>query len=1671
MFRAFDPAMDSLVAIKTLVGDADPELLIRFRNEAAAARKLQHKNIITVYDFGEEGRVPYIVMELLNGEDLDRTIRSGRPLSLLQKMLIMSEVAEGLNYAHTHGVVHRDVKPANIMLLSNGSVKIMDFGIALVTQATGQRLTPQGTIMGSFRYMAPEQFEGLPSDELCDIFAFGVIYSQLLTGRHPFEASEAAAVMRKIIRAEPLPIQELCPACPAPLEQILHRLLHKDRDLRYHSLEEVQFDIEPILLDLQKTHTVELLERARYLVAHEQADAAQAAVKEILRLDPGNTGARELRELLQHQQQRKLTHARVEALLKTGREKLEQQEFSGAIESFESALRLDRSNAELQKLIQQARSAMERVERARILLDDARRSLSARDLTGAYSKATEAQRLDPRNSDTVVLLELIQRERETHEREQRLQEGLSRAKSSLMLQAFDEAIALLMQLQPDYPQSTEVAELLAKARREKSLQAQRQRLLVGLEHGKDLLRHQRLADAVHVLEQLDREFHEVVAVHELLSYAREELAKQRRAEAVARAGEDARASLGAQQFDRAIETLKNALQSFPGEDSLLSLLQSIISAKAESERRNALAEALRSSQALVAHQRYQEALACIDAFTSRHGADTALSDLHKRAQAQFELQQRIDAIGRVLGEARGLIEQGRDSTATHLLHEATARFPGEPEIAALLEVAQTKLVEHRRAEAVRHAVNEAAGLTKTLHFDRALEVVSEGLKKYPDDPELTRCLEATRLARSNHQRQMEKREAIERIRRMYQAGRYADALSEISGRLSAAPDDAELLGLKSQIEADWEARERREAVQQVLAQAQALLNQNRHPEAVSLLEASLRDYPDDADLRSLLDRVNAENLARQRAEALRQCVTTSEDLTKALQFDGALEILQQALLQYPGEDVLIRVRAATLAARAAHQREQVRRQAIEQAESLHREGCFAEALIVVDSALRDHPDDPSLLAARKEVQTAWERHERQNAVAQMLSEAQGLLNQGFIEPAISFLETTLRRYPGDSGLTSALASAREMLAARRREEDVRQRINEAEELAAALHFDRAIKTLDKGLQSYPGDPEFLRSRQAIVAARAAHSQAKIRQETLQRVDKLHHRERFDDALQLLKSVLSQLPEDPDLLAAKARIESDWEARKRSDAVEQVLGQAQRLLSQGLHDRAMLLIEDSLRQYPEHPGLSSLLARTRQELQARLEAEQARLREVALQRARPVTPAPPSSPVLETAALPRPPARWLMVLAATAALAVLTVGVVMVWRPLHPRMVSLEVRSEPPGATVQINERSCGTPTCRFDLPPGTYRIEARMSGFRPAERSVTLDARKPMEPVAISLQPEPLPVVEQPKPREARASKHVGTLVVRTDPVGAEVFIDGVNNGRTDRTGVLQLSLSAHEHSVRVERMGFRTPGQQRLMITEGSTVVIPFTLTPQNVQVNQQGLQEGKTAPPQPIPSGAPKPSDAAKAPDPAALEWEQVRNSRDPEVIEAYLRKYPASPHIAEAQTRIEDLVWNNVNQTDINALRDFVGKYPRGAHAAEARLTIEKLDWEAVQRIAAERDTARQATAEQLNRDRQSIIKALQRFSAAIESQNAEEIKAIFPNMSLADLKPFQQKDVKFEVSLQMLSNPEITGDKATVECKRAVVTTYRGRVRPPKVDHVQVNLDRSGGSWIIVSLIPR
>ncbi len=247
VFRARDPALKREVAIKTC-RFSTPGLAERFEREAEIAARLDHPNITVVHDVGVDadprlGAVPYLVQELLAGEDLNRVIAARRPLQLAQRLDVLVQVARGLAYAHERGVVHRDVKPANVRLLPDGRVKIMDFGIARLA-AGGSQGTQTGALLGTVAYMAPEQIEGRTADLRSDVFSFGVLAYELLTYRCPFVAESGAALMYEVLQRDPEPLTAVWPQCPPRLAAIIARCLAKSPAARYASAAALAAELE-----------------------------------------------------------------------------------------------------------------------------------------------------------------------------------------------------------------------------------------------------------------------------------------------------------------------------------------------------------------------------------------------------------------------------------------------------------------------------------------------------------------------------------------------------------------------------------------------------------------------------------------------------------------------------------------------------------------------------------------------------------------------------------------------------------------------------------------------------------------------------------------------------------------------------------------------------------------------------------------------------------------------------------------------------------------------------------------------------------------------------------------------------------------------------------------------------------------------------------------------------------------------------------------------------------------------------------------------------------------------------------------------------------------------------------------------------------------------------------
>ncbi len=256
VYKAEDPALDRIVALKTIIlsDDADgrKDYHKRFFVEAKASARLTHPQIITVYDFGEEDDLAYMAMEFLKGTEL-RTRMAKGAISVPEAVHIAEQVAEGLGYAHEHGVVHRDIKPSNIMLLPHEQVKIMDFGIARMR--TSDHKTSTGLVLGTPKYMSPEQVTGAAIDHRSDIFSLGVVLYEMLTRSRLFSGEDTPQIFYNVVNVQPTPPSRLNPEVPPMLDFVLERALKKDPGVRYQDAFELAADLRSCMIELVDRET------------------------------------------------------------------------------------------------------------------------------------------------------------------------------------------------------------------------------------------------------------------------------------------------------------------------------------------------------------------------------------------------------------------------------------------------------------------------------------------------------------------------------------------------------------------------------------------------------------------------------------------------------------------------------------------------------------------------------------------------------------------------------------------------------------------------------------------------------------------------------------------------------------------------------------------------------------------------------------------------------------------------------------------------------------------------------------------------------------------------------------------------------------------------------------------------------------------------------------------------------------------------------------------------------------------------------------------------------------------------------------------------------------------------------------------------------------------------
>ena len=464
VYRAFDKHLGREVAIKTITEGfaGDPEMLERFYREAAKTGMLKHSNIVTVYDLGEQEGFPYIVMEYVAGEALDRIIQSARPLPLVSRLKIIEQVCSALAYAHRNDVIHRDVKPANVIVQPDGVAKLLDFGIA--RQEKQERgLTRTGNVIGTIHYMAPERLRDRAFDGRCDIFSAGVMLYQLLTGQLPFNG-EDFSVVQKLLNEQHPPLSNYLHDYPAALDAILDRSLAKDPDNRYGSADEMAAEIYAVADEVKKSQVLEIFQQAELLVKDEEYIKARELLLQVTKLDAQHTKARQLLVLVQQNLALRQRAGQIRELKFQAEAALHERQYDVAIGHVEEALRLDPSSSELAEMLESVRRKKQARERIEGYLRQADGARSRGDLEAAQSIIGKALDLDKEDSRVRAAYAAIIQLAEQSARLAKTRQLLESARSEMGGRRFTAAMKLLSDVEQIDPSNPEVISLLKQAK-------------------------------------------------------------------------------------------------------------------------------------------------------------------------------------------------------------------------------------------------------------------------------------------------------------------------------------------------------------------------------------------------------------------------------------------------------------------------------------------------------------------------------------------------------------------------------------------------------------------------------------------------------------------------------------------------------------------------------------------------------------------------------------------------------------------------------------------------------------------------------------------------------------------------------------------------------------------------------------------------------------------------------------------------------------------------------------------------------------------------------------------------------------------------------------------------------------------------------------------------------
>jgi hypothetical protein len=1674
VYRAHDAALNRTVAIKMLKrADAGPgkvhQLEQFFNRELRATASLQHRNIVTVYESGEQDGNPYLVMECLDGEPVSRVIAERRPMPIVDKLELFVQVCDGLQHAHDRKpqVIHRDIKPANVILLRDGTAKIVDFGIARVVGIETSTLQA-GQLLGSLSYLSPEQINSVPIDARTDIFSAGVMLYELLTYALPFKGNEPAAVFVKILREEPPPLATYLGEVPLELQACVSRALAKKTHDRYQTAEELGFDLLQIQKKIKQGMAADFMQRAEAAMHRGDLERVKTHLQEILRLDrhhdQANRMLAEVRKAIQEQQR----SAQIVQMRSQAQLALAGQQYEEALACADQALQLDPADQASMALREEVQKAISLGKAVRDSLRRAESALYAGDFDEAREAVDAALRLDINGAEARALAEII--DKELSERSRRLQvQGLvDSARQGIAQRLFGDAIESLRKAEQLDPGDSNVRELLQWANRGQDQEQRRKDLLDLTDQIHGALRAEDFSSAYTICEVGLGSFPNEPTLQRLKSIAEKQRDIAVRRRFVQDQSLAAKELLDRSDFDAAIKILEAALQKLPAEPNLEALLAlAHTESERQSEDQESLAAQEASERALIQNQAAQR-----QAATLRKALDER-EEVDRLENLASQLRQTLLGVE---------FEETTRRSFDPLFEQVRARQLAKEQVSAELQDLRKSVEDSFDPGSRAHAQTRLQEVKAEFPHERKVHVACE---------EVVKALDARG---EQHERIIAELSKIAESVKHVQLSESADLLqraARISAEFSMEPQVGALI---QQIEYEVNRR---------LAQRQALIEELEQLEGASARARSIGGLSQlinnahsvastavgEPDVMAALDRVKAAAEARRQAisRLLTEINQVADRALMALGVEHAEQLLadaQRRAAAHPElddlQETIGRVSAQVHGRRIEH--DLVCQELSSLSASVSQALTPSELDLIRNRAvqIRDkHAADQAIVALCEQVETDVRsaRAKLLQIELQRLSPGQAAealtLQLGTTDAAslVKKLQELVKTFPESVELRGMLLRAEDSL------ERAQRARNEAAARASAINLEIKAST------------RLLETRQAA------------------------------KALSALEEAGAKYPESEELqsllLKCRKQIEAEEEIKRQANAQRAAMQAASDkgtdLLRNRRYVEATALLEVACQQWPGEKQLEKLLSTAQKAAQKaaqisndRQAAEQKKIKQRQLQVAQ------------RAAVVPR---KRLLIPAAVACL-VLVVLAAVIRFVTRPHVSVLTVESSPSGAEVEVDGRKCITPHCSFKLSPGaTYSVKAGLKGYVSSSQSVALTNDQAISfelaqeaPPQPSLAPVPVPPPSQ-TPVMAR-------LVLKGVHSGDQLFVDDVRLPASGPPGTWELTPGSHRlrlvsgnqelladprafkanATIVLNRADFKQPAPatseeqvawNRISSTADPAAVEEFLRHYPNSSVRSQAeskleaLNWSKASSSGSLrgfeeyaaryasPPGPHLPAALAEI---ARLQWEGIQNTTDPLQVKRFLEQNPSGQYHDRAVALLDDLSWRDATRKgDAASLKGYLGGYPSGRHKEEATAQLARLT---PAPIAAPVPQAPQApapipppppvTAKIPNNtdDLNAIHAVLDAYKSAYDTKDLAKLQELWPDMSprqVSGLRTAFHDAGKVTLTYVITKGPEVGGNVAMVTFQQQIITNAAAK------SQVRMTLEKDGNnSWHITSI---